>query len=65
MNASPLKTIKCNGHVFHLTIGFYVVDPYGHENAIVAGPFATRASANKDRQERNIADDCMVQEVTQ
>jgi hypothetical protein len=40
-------------------VGYYVVDEVGSAGCI-AGPFLDPGSADIDRQERNIADDCGV-----
>lgn len=44
---------------------FYVMDTFAHtaQDAYVSGPFGTRAAAEQDRRERNIADDCQVCEA--
>lgn len=42
--------------------GFYVADTFAAtmRDALIGGPFETAELAEKDRRERNIADDCEV-----
>lgn len=49
-----------------LATGFYVADSFAasRDEALIAGPFTDRASADEDRRERNIADDCFIVRVT-
>lgn len=48
-----------------LSPGYYVVDSFAAtlDASVIAGPFMTHDMADADRQQRNIADDCVVLRV--
>jgi hypothetical protein len=51
---------------YGLRAGFYVVDALcgSDRSPVVAGPFSTASEAEQDRREYNIAEDCIVVQVT-
>ncbi len=47
------KKLHCNGHNFEVVPGFYVINPYAGEDAVVSGPFGSEDLADADLQKRN------------